>query len=216
MPSEHHVVKIFKPFSPHILKSEINENIIKKLNDQCDDILKDEKQRKEVNVAESLVGHVQEELNCDLTGHVDFGETLYNLTKCLYAEWVTNGDKNNTHKIEKIKRIAVHSAWYVRQFKNDYNPAHHHKFGSQYSCILFLKVPDSIKPHKNYKYKNKASTEGHTDFMYGAHNTLTQSNFLVCPKVGDLYIFPSFLTHAVYPFYGEGERRSFSANMSLE
>ena len=47
-------------------------------------------------------------------------------------------------------------------------------------------------------------------------NNLTASNYSVCPKVGDMYIFPSFLTHAVYPFYGEGERRSFSANMSLE
>ena len=36
------------------------------------------------------------------------------------------------------------------------------------------------------------------------------------PKVGDLYIFPASLFHTVYPFYGEGERRSFSANMSLQ
>ena len=36
------------------------------------------------------------------------------------------------------------------------------------------------------------------------------------PNVGDLYIFPHELPHCVYPFKGEGVRRSLSFNVELE
>ena len=39
--------------------------------------------------------------------------------------------------------------------------------------------------------------------------------FLVKPSVGDFFVFPSDLIHMVYPFYSDGERRSFSMNMSI-
>jgi hypothetical protein len=32
------------------------------------------------------------------------------------------------------------------------------------------------------------------------------------PVPGDLYLFPSWLRHLVYPFRGDGERRSMSFN----
>ena len=34
------------------------------------------------------------------------------------------------------------------------------------------------------------------------------------PKVGNWYLFPANLRHTVYPFRCDGERRSFSINMS--
>ena len=36
---------------------------------------------------------------------------------------------------------------------------------------------------------------------------------LITPKVGDLYIFPYNLHHTVYPFKGQGIRRSLSFNV---
>jgi len=39
--------------------------------------------------------------------------------------------------------------------------------------------------------------------------------FLVKPSVGDFFVFPADLIHMVYPFYSDGERRSFSMNMSI-
>ena len=35
------------------------------------------------------------------------------------------------------------------------------------------------------------------------------------PQIGDLYIFPSWLSHQVYPFRSEGERRSMAFNIHL-
>ena len=39
--------------------------------------------------------------------------------------------------------------------------------------------------------------------------------FLVKPTVGDFFVFPADLIHMVYPFYSDGERRSFSMNMQI-
>ena len=36
--------------------------------------------------------------------------------------------------------------------------------------------------------------------------------FDVKPEVGKIVIFPKWLNHQVYPFFGEGERRTLSAN----
>ena len=35
------------------------------------------------------------------------------------------------------------------------------------------------------------------------------------PSVGTMLLFPSWLRHGVMPFFGEGERRTFSANVNL-
>ena len=35
------------------------------------------------------------------------------------------------------------------------------------------------------------------------------------PQVGKLYMFPSWLQHMVYPFKGDGERRTVAANLNV-
>ena len=45
---------------------------------------------------------------------------------------------------------------------------------------------------------------------------LCQSNVKITPKVGDFYLFPHYMMHNVYPFKGNGERRSMSFNVSID
>ena len=42
------------------------------------------------------------------------------------------------------------------------------------------------------------------------YNILTNQEFK--PEVGDLFIFPSYMMHTVYPFFSDEERRSVSFN----
>jgi hypothetical protein len=35
------------------------------------------------------------------------------------------------------------------------------------------------------------------------------------PQVGKMYMFPSWLQHMVYPFKGDGERRTVAANLNV-
>ena len=61
---------------------------------------------------------------------------------------------------------------------------------------------------------------GYTDFRYGTIGLNCANNIKVKPKVGDIYIFPNWLDHSVYPFRSKykkpdikGERRTFSLNI---
>ena len=44
----------------------------------------------------------------------------------------------------------------------------------------------------------------------------SDSVFEIKPKVGDFYLFPNYLMHTVYPFYGKDERRSISFNATID
>ena len=53
--------------------------------------------------------------------------------------------------------------------------------------------------------------------MHGSKNLFSESNYIIKPKVGEFYMFPSYLMHAVYPFYDtDEERRSISFNAKID
>ena len=49
--------------------------------------------------------------------------------------------------------------------------------------------------------------------IHGSVNLFSNATYVIKPEVGDFYIFPSWLTHQVYPFRSEGERRSMAFNV---
>jgi len=206
-------VQILRPFGPRILHTQIPQEYVNELNNECDDILKDEQKRKDLDESHELVGHVSEELKCDM--HKPklrlFGEFLCELAKCLHKEYMKEKFVNET--IDTYK-LDVHSSWFVRSFETDYNPTHFHTNGTL-SCVAYLKVPKGIGLKNTKNTKENYTTEGYIDFIYGGNAVLTSGNMCVMPVVGDIFIFPTHLFHTVYPFFGDGERRSFSANMSL-
>ena len=200
-------VDILRPFGPRILKASVPQKMIDQLNTHCE-----KRTEEEHDASTELVGHVNQELTCDLNEIDAFGVLLFNLTKALYEQFMAE-------RKEEIKtppeRLSIHNSWFVRSFENDYNPTHIHT-GSSFSCVLYLKIPEGIKEVNTKNNKKKYPTEGYIDFIYGGSGLICPANLCVQPRVGDLYIFPSELFHTVYPFYGDGERRSFSANMSLD
>ena len=201
--------QVLKPFGPRILKALVPKAILDTLNDQCDEIVAGSDHDK-LDISNDLVGHVQEEWSCDIEQVPDFGNMLFLLTKGLYEIFITESGQQQT---DTPTSLVIHKSWFVRAFENDYNPTHMHTSGS-YSCVLYLKVPDTISD-TNSKNVNKTATEGYIDFVYGTSLVCCAGNLCVKPEVGDLYIFPAYLFHTAYPFYGPDERRSFSINMSL-
>jgi hypothetical protein len=129
--------------------------------------------------------------------------------------------------------------WTVHSYAGDYNPLHDHGTRSfmGLSCILYLKVPPQIEaiglPSEEmiaagvtpgFQGLNGASgaVDGFTYLCWGT-NGMRDVNMLrptqeeyVKPEVGTMIIFPAWLRHAVMPFSGEGERRTFSANINVE
>ena len=62
--------------------------------------------------------------------------------------------------------------------------------------LLYLKVPDGIE----------RDSGGNLHFLHGSPATFYTNQYQVAPKVGDTYLWPSWLQHFVYPYKCEGER----------
>ena len=119
----------------------------------------------------------------------------------------------------------VVDAWVVSQKENDYIPVHAHDKVASFdnlteSCkisgILYLKVPEQIERNTNDK-AIRGAKDGQIVFtgMGGADSFSTTTALNIIPEAGRLYLFPSSLNHQVYPFKGEGERRSLSFNVDV-
>ena len=190
--------------------------MLEALNRQCDKIIENEKDRKDLDVSHRLSKHVkgqiQEELHCNLSE-----DSLSSFRALVFdALYALHQDTFLEHSIPKDKfSITVDGSWYVRSFAGDFNPAHRHLptenftsqgVGAMVSFIGYLKIPEGITDN---------TVGGYIDFLNGVSGNMTRANLLTKPELGDIYFFPSCLSHTVYPFTGEGERRSLSANIQI-
>ena len=90
----------------------------------------------------------------------------------------------------------------------DFNPPHMH-YG-QLSAAGWLKMPESVAKDK------ERERAGWIEFLYGNPAMWIDPKYPVKPHVGQLFVFPNWLLHQVYPFRGKGIRRSISFNVSVE
>ena len=197
-------LNVIKPFGPSILLSKIPEKIVNDLNNYVDEIIGDKKKLDELDHGNKLAGNVTQEFRLEKNfikniGWLDF------LGKCVYA-WV---EKELNIKISKFELLET---WIVRQFENEYNPVHFHS--GHVSGAGYLKVPNNLGKYIQNKKKNNFQG-GDLNLIHGSKQFLSNSIFQIKPKVGDFYMFPNNLMHAVYPFFGtDEERRSISLKTS--
>ena len=192
--------QIIRPFSPTIGRYKLPEKTVTILNDHIDNILKDENKIEELYHGKELAGEIKYELK--LTK--DFlDKYLYELLK----NFVFNFIKSSLNK--EIKSFDLKSSWAVCQFESDYNPIHWHD--GHLSGVMYTKMPKDLG--SSYKNQNK---NGRIAFIHGSTQLLVSSVYDVKPEVGDLFIFPSYMMHTVYPFFSDEERRSVSFNAFLD
>ena len=73
-----------------------------------------------------------------------------------------------------------------------------------------IEIPAS---EEEYKKEDHHPTAGCLEFLGSMPNHFARHSYIAKPKVGEFYLFPSWLTHQVYPFRSEGERRSLAFNI---
>jgi hypothetical protein len=224
----------------NIMRAEIPMNVIDELNQHIDDVIIPAAQ----DLSSGLVGQINQheksgqwEFPHDDDGA---GEQWAGVLNTLGKEYI----KQTLGKLEfegtsKEVITNVQNMWTVHSYAGDYNPLHDHGTRSYMglSCILFLKVPPQIEaiglPSEEmiaagvtpgFQGLNGASgaVDGFTYLCWGV-NGMRDVNMLrpiqeeyVKPEVGTMIMFPAWLRHAVMPFSGEGERRTFSANINIE
>ena len=197
--------QFIRPFGPVICKVTMPKEIVNKLNDYVDQIIKDTKKGIELDHGKNLAGNVQQEfrLEKDFVEKSKWGVFLSSCAKA-WIKQVLN---------EEISKFQLISTWIVRQFQNDYNPIHTH--GGHLSGVGYLKVP---KNFGEYHQKDKVVNQnGKLTLVHGSRMFMQESTYIITPKVGDFYFFPNYLMHTVYPFSGtDEERRSVSFNARID
>ena len=194
---------IYQPFGPSILKVKMPQGYVNLLNAQADEILNDEKLSKEKNWSHNLAGNVRKEVAIDYNKIKNFPEFLVTMSKTYYKHTI---DK------EPVKGSKIgFRVWVVSQYAGDFNPMHIHD--ANLSGVAFLKLPPKFE--EEYKKEDHHPTVGCLEFLGSVPNHFARHSYIVKPEVGDFYLFPSWLTHQVYPFRSEGERRSMSFNVHL-
>ena len=197
--------EILKPFGPSIVKTKLSENIVNEMNKYVDQVINDKKKNEELNYGEKLAGNVQQEIymEIDFMKKIKWAEFL--ATKC--AEWIAKDREI------KMKGFEIIKSWIVRQFKNDYNPVHFHT--GHVSGVGYLKVPENMG--ETVQLNKKHNLNGKLVLIDGSKKLFCNSTYTVTPEVGDFYLFPNYLMHAVYPFTETNEeRRSVSFNAKLD
>ena len=204
-----------------MLQHNLPDQVVTTLNDYLD-TLRQDKMRE--SAADSLVGqiHQGEQLKMDyqdasLTPFVRIVESLSTAYLRHFVE--------QTKSPLRPKKISMDKLWSVHSFEGDYNPIHDHLTPAQMgiSFTTWTMVPKQIMKKDDQQinlYESSGAIDGFINFTYGLNQTSdperlrpSQSRYIM-PEPGKLLLFPSWMQHTVYPFFGEGERRTVAGNLS--
>ena len=192
---------IYQPFGPSILKTTLPQGFVNLLNAEADHILYDDKLSKEHDWSHNLAGNVKKEVAIDQNKIPNFPEFMITMAKQYYKHTI------NAEPAEGSK--VSFRVWAVSQYAGDFNPMHIHD--ANLSGVAFLKIPPGFD--KEYEAEDHHPTVGCLEFLGSMPNHFARHSYIAKPQVGDFYLFPSWLTHQVYPFRSEGERRSLAFNV---
>jgi len=208
-----------------LMETQMPEKMVKDLNTYLDDLLKQDDRQ---SLASELVGQIHrgEQLNMD-PEHELLQEYCQFLTG-LGASYVNTVMENTGHSLKKPRQVEIDEAWSVHSFEGDYNPIHDHgtKTIMGISTTGWTKVPQQILDQPTAgspqysKYNDSGACDGYLAFSYGRSQIMDVERLRppqtaeVQPQVGRLLVFPSWLQHMVYPFFGKGERRTVASNLN--
>ena len=192
---------IYQPFGPSIFKTTLPQGFVNLLNAEADHILYDDNLSKEHDWSHNLAGNVKKEVAIDQNKIPNFPQFMITMAKAYYKHTI------NAEPAEGSK--VAFRVWVVSQYAGDFNPMHIHD--ANLSGVAFLKIPLGFD--KEYEAEEHHPTAGCLEFLGSMPNHFARHSYIAKPQVGDFYLFPSWLTHQVYPFRSEGERRSLAFNI---
>ena len=208
----------------YVLETQMPKDMIDSVNDYMDEYKHDKNKQ---SLANTLVGQIDkgEQLLLD---HNDKRMVDYNNFICDLGAKYINHFSASGNSLKGPKQVQIDETWSVHSYDGDYNPIHDHgtKTLMGISTTAWTKVPPQIgaKATANSPTYSLYNESGHSDgciaFQYGQVSVIDgerlkpAQSFVMTPEVGKLLIFPSWLQHMVYPFKGEGERRTIASNLN--
>ena len=211
--------------SVYVMETQMPISMVEDLNDYLDEYLEDENKK---SLAHTLVGQISQGEQLLMDSDDSRVKEYKNFVQTLGADYVNFFLKTTGLKFKNRKAVVIDETWSVHSYAGDYNPLHDHgtKTITGISTTGWTKVPQEIldKPVSGTPeyslYNASGNCDGCVSFQYGkdglidADRLRPPQNFMIKPEVGKLLVFPSWLQHMVYPFKGEGERRTVASNLN--
>ena len=209
-----------------MLEAQLSESMVGTLKDYLDKLMVDESRVDHSGTLVGQIGHGQQltmDHLCEELG--DFNILIQGLAMDYIKQFCAASGNPLTGKRE----VLTDELWSVHSYERDYNPMHDHgtKTIMGVSCTTWTKVPQQIldlptagSPEYSL-YNASGNADGCLAFSYGRNSLIDierlapPQSFIIKPEVGKFLMFPSWLSHMVYPFEGEGERRTVAANLNV-
>ncbi|MDB4343035.1 2OG-Fe(II) oxygenase family protein [bacterium] len=186
-----------------VCKDIISGDLVYRLNKKIDDTIA---RNEQIDYSNQLSAKIKTEYDVvDILKEVDNTQQIPGLLDKAHSSFSHDNSFNWS--------VKFYAAWGNDQKEGEYQIVHKHSGASPlgYSLILFLKVPNFGPEYQN----NEWPTNGRTVIFGNCGGQLSTTHIMIEPKVGDIYIFPYDMEHIVYPFRGDGMRRSISCNFDL-
>ena len=165
-------------------------------------LLKEGKASKE-DASPELAGVLDKEVHFrDRDKFKDFFEQSFSLYNHAFGSWKKSSKKPPKYYLEKL--------WCNFQRPNDFNPPHSH--GGALSFVIFLQLPEELKK-ENQEYKGLSAGPGGITFLYGDGDSYAINKHSFFPEERDMYVFPAWVKHWVYPYKSDCTRISVSGNV---
>ena len=208
-----------------MFETELPEKMVITLNYYLNKLLED---KERPSHAGTLVGQIHRGEQLTMDHEAEELQEFRNLICNMGADYI-NTFSQVTGVTVKPKDVDIDELWSVHSYEVDYNTIHDHgtKTIMGISTTCWTKVPKQIgqkgeAAHSSEYtlYGDSGACDGFLAFNYGRNEIMNAERLRppqsasIQPKVGRLLMFPSWLQHMVYPFFGEGERRTVAANLN--
>ena len=183
----------FPYFGPLILHTSVTKEQVRDLKKICNT---------KQSYHKNLAGHIKDEYLINSIDYEKIVKPQLETYKIVYGNFYN----------KQIHSLKATRAWVNYMKAGDFNPPHTH-IGCRFSSVVFLQFPKQIL--KEYKEHQAVSRgPGAIHFTYGENLPRDNNNsYAKIPKEGDMFIFPAFVTHFVYPFKSKNVKRiSIAAN----
>lgn len=227
-------IDIVKPFGPSILSTKCPSDILDEINKWHEDAIKDQKLGKmyshsKGNVPNLLMRDIEviyyPEYFLKEIGFTDFIEDLGNifLDSCQPSLPIRKSCKVSILDLPvnesdfPLGDELMCDVWSNSYYSGDYTPMHEH--GSSLAGVLFLKIPSSLHEELGPFSDDKPASEheirlnGRLQFVETSARPFSDNSWTPDLTEGNLYIFPAWLGHVVYPMKCNDERRTLSFNI---
>jgi len=167
-----------------------------------------EKRKKELPKAnKQLVGKIEDEVSLFYNGPNSDRMHQHSFVSHDMLKWFDSIFEHylNWNKIGENER-SINSIWVNEMKANEYNPIHIHqgKLYTGLSSVMILKLPKETGVEYSAPEK---PMNGRLQIIGAANGQFAKTDYSPNSKIGDFYVFPYDMRHAVYPFNGTKEKR---------